>query len=103
MPGGSFFFFRFDVVQNSAFLSSFIFLFILRGMVWCIVAKANTDNTQARHKHPKTMAKLITDHDPFHIHKILGVLVLLHFLYRFFFCALGRGFVFCTVQNASGG
>eukprot|EP00980_Cylindrotheca_fusiformis_P005570 scaffold1183_cov114-Cylindrotheca_fusiformis.AAC.3 len=29
------------------------------------------------------MAKLITDHDPYHIHKILGVLTLLHYLYRF--------------------
>ena len=29
------------------------------------------------------MAKLITNHDPYHIHKILGVLVLIHFLYRF--------------------
>ena len=30
------------------------------------------------------MAKLITDHDPFHIHKTLGVLVLLHYIYRFY-------------------
>ncbi|CAJ1954163.1 unnamed protein product [Cylindrotheca closterium] len=29
------------------------------------------------------MAKLITNHDPYHIHKILGVSVLLHYLYRF--------------------
>jgi hypothetical protein len=29
------------------------------------------------------MAKLITHHDKFHIHKILGLLVLLHYLYRF--------------------
>lgn len=29
------------------------------------------------------MAKLITDHDPYHIHKILGVLTLLHYIYRF--------------------
>lgn len=28
------------------------------------------------------MAKLITNHDPYHIHKILGVLVLLNYLYR---------------------
>ena len=30
-----------------------------------------------------SIAKLITKHDPFHIHKILGVLVLLHYAYRF--------------------
>lgn len=30
------------------------------------------------------MAHLITHHDPFHIHKILGVLVLLHYIYRFY-------------------
>lgn len=30
------------------------------------------------------MAKLITSHDPYHIHKILGVFVLIHFLYRFY-------------------
>lgn len=30
------------------------------------------------------MAKLITNHDPFHIHKILGLLVLIHYIYRFF-------------------
>jgi len=29
------------------------------------------------------MAKLITKHDPYHIHKTVGVLVLLHYLYRF--------------------
>ena len=29
------------------------------------------------------MAKLITHHDKFHIHKILGLLVLLHYVYRF--------------------
>lgn len=28
------------------------------------------------------MAKLITNHDPYHIHKILGVLVLLNYVYR---------------------
>jgi hypothetical protein len=28
------------------------------------------------------MAKLITNHDPYHIHKILGLLVLLNYLYR---------------------
>lgn len=30
------------------------------------------------------MAKLITNHDPFHIHKILGVCALLNYIYRFF-------------------
>lgn len=30
------------------------------------------------------MAKLITSHDPFHVHKTIGVFVLLHYLYRFF-------------------
>lgn len=29
------------------------------------------------------MAKLITPHDPYHIHKILGVLLLVHYIYRF--------------------
>ena len=29
------------------------------------------------------MAKLITNHDPYHIHKILGLLALLHYTYRF--------------------
>lgn len=42
------------------------------------------------------MAKLITNHDPFHVHKILGVLVLAHFLYRFLYGSLIRGFVFCS-------
>ena len=28
------------------------------------------------------MAKLITKHDPYHIHKTLGVMVLLHYMYR---------------------
>ena len=28
------------------------------------------------------MAKLITNHDPYHVHKILGVFVLLHFVFR---------------------
>ena len=30
------------------------------------------------------MAKLITNHDPFHIHKVLGLLVLINYIYRFF-------------------
>ena len=30
------------------------------------------------------MAHLITHHDPYHIHKSLGLLVLLHYLYRFY-------------------
>lgn len=30
------------------------------------------------------MARLITNHDPFHIHKILGLFVLLHYIYRYF-------------------
>jgi len=29
------------------------------------------------------MAKLITDHDPYHVHKVLGLLALLHYIYRF--------------------
>ena len=45
------------------------------------------------------MAKLITHHDPFHIHKILGVFVLLHFLYRALL-VLYRGFVFCSYDNS---
>lgn len=28
------------------------------------------------------MARLLTDHDPFHVHALLGLLVLLHFIYR---------------------
>ena len=44
------------------------------------------------------MAKLITHHDPFHIHKILGVFVLVHFLYRTLL-VLHRGFVFCSIDN----
>lgn len=28
------------------------------------------------------MAHLITDHDPFHVHKLLGLFCLLHFLFR---------------------
>jgi len=31
------------------------------------------------------MANLITKHDPYHVHKTLGLLGLLHFIYRFFF------------------
>merc|ERR1711871_612784 len=31
-----------------------------------------------------SMAKLITNHDPFHIHKSLGVFALLHFIYRYY-------------------
>ena len=49
------------------------------------------------------MAKLITTHDPFHVHKILGVFVLLHFLYRYIYGALLRGYVFCSIQNAKEG
>ena len=49
------------------------------------------------------MAKLITNHDPFHIHKILGVFVLFSFLYRFLYGALVRGFVFCSIANAKDG
>lgn len=49
------------------------------------------------------MANLITHHDPFHIHKILGVFILLHFIYRFFYGALIRGFVFCSVEHAKDG
>lgn len=30
------------------------------------------------------MAKLITNHDPFHIHKILGLFVLTNYIYRYF-------------------
>lgn len=44
------------------------------------------------------MAKLITDHDPFHVHKILGVLVLCHLVYRFFLL-IARGYMFCRVNN----
>ena len=29
------------------------------------------------------MAKLFTHHDRYHVHKILGLLVLLHYIYRF--------------------
>jgi len=29
------------------------------------------------------MARLITHHDPYHVHKIQGLFILLHFLYRF--------------------
>eukprot|EP01060_Flectonema_neradi_P002718 TRINITY_DN11728_c0_g2_i1.p1 TRINITY_DN11728_c0_g2~~TRINITY_DN11728_c0_g2_i1.p1 ORF type:complete len:488 (+),score=44.14 TRINITY_DN11728_c0_g2_i1:53-1516(+) len=32
------------------------------------------------------MAKLFTDHDPYNIHKILGLIVLVHYLYRFDSC-----------------
>ena len=39
------------------------------------------------------MANLITNHDPFHVHKILGLFVLLHFIYRFYLVATtGRAF-----------
>lgn len=48
------------------------------------------------------MAKLITDHDPYHLHKTLGVLVLLHFIYRIGLTLI-RGFVFCTVHSAQEG
>lgn len=30
------------------------------------------------------MAKLITNHDPYHAHKTLGVFVLIHYIYRFY-------------------
>uniref|UniRef100_A0A7S3PLK1 Uncharacterized protein n=1 Tax=Aplanochytrium stocchinoi TaxID=215587 RepID=A0A7S3PLK1_9STRA len=44
------------------------------------------------------MAHLITKHDPFHIHKILGVFVLLSFLYRLF--NVGRyGIAFPKTEN----
>ena len=49
------------------------------------------------------MAKLITHHDPFHIHKLLGVLVLIHFVYRFLYAALLRGYVFCSVAAVNEG
>jgi hypothetical protein len=34
------------------------------------------------------MAYLITHHDPYHVHKIVGLLCLLHFVYRFFMIVL---------------
>ena len=37
------------------------------------------------------MANLITNHDPFHVHKILGLSVLLHFIYRFYLVATTGG------------
>ena len=44
------------------------------------------------------MAKLITDHDPFHVHKILGVFALLHFVYRFGLW-IWRDYGFCQYGN----
>ena len=39
------------------------------------------------------MAKLFTNHDPYHMHKILGLICLLHYLYRFdSFFRYGRAF-----------
>lgn len=46
------------------------------------------------------MAHLITHHDPFHIHKILGVLVLLHYIYRFY-TVLQTGTAFPTAESPS--
>jgi hypothetical protein len=39
--------------------------------------------TQPEWQADPTMAHLATRHDPYHVHKILGVLCLLHFAYRF--------------------
>jgi hypothetical protein len=39
------------------------------------------------------MARLVTKHDPYHIHKCLGVFVLLHYVYRIFLvCTTGDAF-----------
>jgi len=39
------------------------------------------------------MARLVTDHDPYHIHKCLGAFVLLHYAYRLFLvCTTGDAF-----------
>ena len=43
------------------------------------------------------MAKLITHHDPFHAHKILGLLVLLNMAYRLALY-LWRGYAFCQAD-----
>ena len=48
------------------------------------------------------MAHLITHHDPFHVHKILGVLALLHFLYRLF-NVLTTGYAFTAWETQEGG
>eukprot|EP00037_Helgoeca_nana_P001665 m.28472 g.28472 ORF g.28472 m.28472 type:complete len:320 (+) comp12020_c0_seq3:554-1513(+) len=42
------------------------------------------------------MANLITSHDPFHIHKLLGLLVLFHFLYR-----IGLAFLYADAFPAT--
>jgi len=47
------------------------------------------------------MAHLITHHDPFHVHKILGVLILLHFLYRLF-NVLSTGYAFTDWEQQEG-
>jgi hypothetical protein len=35
-------------------------------------------------RHSRKMAHLIPDHNPYHIHKVLGLLVLLHYLHRYY-------------------
>ncbi len=47
------------------------------------------------------MAHLITHHDPFHVHKILGVLALLHFLYRLY-NVLCTGYAFSRWEQDEG-
>lgn len=44
------------------------------------------------------MAHLITHHDPFHVHKILGLLALLHFLYRAYL-VLTTGLAFTPTEG----
>ena len=46
------------------------------------------------------MAKLFTSHDPFHVHKLLGLTALLNFAYRLVLILL-RGHAFCQVQASS--
>lgn len=49
-----------------------------------VVSRYTADSHNSPRSVSSKMAHLITHHDPFHIHKILGVLVLLHYIYRFY-------------------
>jgi hypothetical protein len=47
------------------------------------------------------MAHLITDHDPYHIHKVLGLLVLLHYLHRYYVIfAYGTAFPAWSISSS---
>jgi hypothetical protein len=47
------------------------------------------------------MAKLITNHDKYHIHKTLGLICLLHFLYRLYEALTKKGMMFTDVHDVS--